>query len=150
MARVTVEMKAKEQWGTTTVPQFCTYLLKDGSMLNGSYEGFQRDIDHREINQFLYHKPDSKNLGSSYPYIYRFMKRGNIRMSCNEETIAFEFWKTPTREQWLIIKNLLKEADELGLDIYIEKYYPNQEMKVFYNKFDFIEWLTNHAKYYIY
>ena len=147
MSRLTIVMKAKAEWGTTTIPQFCTYMLKDGSMLNGSYGGFQRDIDHREINQFLYHKPDSKNLGSGHPYIYRFMKLGNIRMNCNKSTIAFEFWKTPTQEQWLTIKDLFREADELGLDIYIEKYYPNQERKVFYDKFAFIEWLKNHVNY---
>ena len=53
MKRKTIEEKAIQAWGTTNVPKFCTYLLINGEMLNGSYEGYRRDIDHREINEFM-------------------------------------------------------------------------------------------------
>lgn len=74
MRRRTIEERAIKEWGTTEVPQFAVYMLKNGEMLNGSYEGFQRDRDHREINEFMYSTKNSKYSG--YPYIYRFMKNG--------------------------------------------------------------------------
>lgn len=145
MKKRTMEERAKETWGTTSVPQFCTYMLKTGEMLNGSYEGFWRDRDHREINEFM-----PCILTKQSDYINRFMKRGNIRMNCNKESICFEFWKTPTRDQWIKINSILKEAEDLGMNIYIEKYYPKKSHKVFRDRYDFMEYLLTKIDYFLY
>lgn len=149
MKKRTMEERAKETWGTTLVPQFCTYMLTTGEMLNGSYEGYWRDRDHREINVFMPHLKTTPK-GTGYPYIIRFMKRGNIRMSCNKESICFEFWKIPTREQWGEINSILREAEDLGMNIYIEKYYPKKSNKVFQDRYDFMEYLLKKIDYFLY
>ncbi len=145
----TIEQRAKEEWGTTEVPQFAIYMLTDGEMLNGSFGGFQRDRDHREINEFM---PKLSN-GKPYegmPYIRRFMKRGNIRMHCNRDSINLQFWKTPTREQWISLRELLKECEELGMRVYIEKYYPYKRSITFYDKKSFLEWLSSQVNWCLY
>ena len=119
MKRKIIEERAKITWGTTEVPQFAIYMLTDGTMLNGSFGGFQRDRDHREINEFMPHINNGKPY-EGYPYIRRFMNRGNIRMSCNRESINLQFWKTPTREQWHSLRQILEEAEDLRQSIYIE------------------------------
>ena len=149
MKRRTIEQRAKEEWGTTMVPQFSVYMLTDGEMLNGSFGGFQRDRDHREINEFM----PKLNNGKSYegmPYIRRFMKRGNIRMHCNRESVNLQFWKTPTREQWITLKEILKECEELDMRIYIEKYYPLKRSITFYNRESFAEWLSSQVNWCLY
>ena len=149
MIRKTIETRAKAEWGTTEVPQFAVYMLTDGSMLNGSFGGFQRDRDHREINEFMPHINNSKPY-EGYPYIRRFMNRGNIRMSCNRESINLQFWKTPTIEQWRTIKTILKEAREFGLSIYIEKYYPKKRSICFFEKDEFANWLSERVNWCLY
>lgn len=150
MKRRTIEERATQAWGTTNVPQFCTYLLTNGEMLNGSYEGHQRDIDHREINEFMPIGRNEKYEYISTQYIYRFMKRGNIRMNCTNESICFEFWKIPTKEQWRTLKLIFKEAYEFNMTIYIEKYNPNSQNKFFYDRLEFEDWLQQHATYSLY
>lgn len=149
MRRRTIEERAKAEWGTTTVPQFSVYLLTDGEMLNGSFGGFQRDRDHREINEFM----PKLNNGKSYegmPYILRFMKRGNIRMHCNRESINLQFWKIPTRDQWITLRTILKECEDLGMRIYIEKYYPYKRSETFYSLHDFSCWMYNNVNWCLY
>lgn len=150
MKRKTIEEKAIQAWGTTNVPKFCTYLLINGEMLNGSYEGYRRDIDHREINEFMPVVNKKEYEYSSTHYIYRFMKRGNIRMNCNEDSICFEFWKIPTREQWRTLQWIIKEASQFDMSIYIEKYNPNSQNKIFRDKLEFEDWLQQHANYFLY
>lgn len=149
MRRRTIEQRAKAEWGTTTVPQFAIYMLTDGEMLNGSFGGFQRDRDHREINEFM---PKWEN-GRHYdgmPYIYRFIKRGNIRMSCNRESINLMLWKIPTRDQWITLRTILKECEELNMRIYIEKYYPLKRSITFYDRESFVEWLSSQVSWCLY
>lgn len=149
MKRRTIEERAKQEWGTTEIPQFAIYMLPDGDMLNGSFEGFQRDRDHREINEFM----PTLNNGKLYdgiPYIRRFMKRGNIRIHCDKESINLQFWKTPTRDQWISLRTILKECEELNMSIYIEKYYPLKRSITFYDKETFVEWLSSHVNFYLY
>ena len=149
MKRRTIEQRAKAEWGTTMVPQFSVYMLTDGEMLNGSFGGFQRDRDHREISAFM----PKLNNGKSYegmPYIRRFMKRGNIRMHCNRESVNLQFWKTPTREQWITLREILKECEDLDMRIYIEKYYPLKRSITFYNKESFVKWLSSQVNWCLY
>ena len=150
MKRRTIEQRAKEEWGTTTVPQFAVYMLLDGDMLNGSFGGFQRDRDHREINEFMPKLNNGKPY-EGYPYIQRFINRGNIRMNCNRESINLQFWKTPTYEQWKTIRWIIKEAEELNLKIRIEKYYSNNKKTIcFYDRESFVEWLSSQVNWCLY
>lgn len=149
MRRRTIEQRAKAEWGTTTVPQFAIYMLTDGEMLNGSFGGFQRDRDHREINEFM-PKLDNGKPYEGMPYIYRFIKRGNIRMSCNRESINLMLWKIPTRDQWITLRTILKEFEELNMSIYIEKYYPHKRNITFYDKESFGKWLSSQVNWCLY
>ena len=150
MKRKTIEERATQAWGTTNVPQFCTYLLTNGEMLNGSYEGYRRDIDHREINEFMPVVNKKEYEYSSTPYVHRFMKRGNIRMNCNDNSICLEFWKIPTREQWRTLQWIFEEASKFDMSIYIEKYNPNSQNKIFRSKWEFEDWLQQHVNYFLY
>lgn len=145
---ITIEAKAKRTWGTTEVPQFATYMLQDGTMLNGTYGGHQRDIDHRQIAEVMY--ITSKKTYDGLPYVRRFMARGNIRMNCNSNSINLQFWKAPSRDQWITLRDIFKEAKELGLPIYIEKYYPQKRAKVFFNEIDFANWLKQQVNWCLY
>ena len=150
MKRRTIEQRAKAEWGTTTVPQFAVYMLPNGDMLNGSFGGFQRDRDHREINEFMPKLNNGKPY-EGYPYIQRFINRGNIRMNCNRESINLQFWKTPTYEQWKTIRWIIKEAEELNLKIRIEKYYSNNKKTIcFYDRESFVEWLSSQVNWCLY
>lgn len=149
MKRKTIEERAKQEWGTTEIPQLAIYMLLDGDMLNGSFEGFQRDRDHREINEFMPILNNGK-LYDGMPYIRRFMKRGNIRIHCDKESINLQFWKTPTRDQWISLRTILKECEELNMRIYIEKYYPLKRSITFYDKKTFVEWLSSQVNFYLY
>ena len=149
MRRRTIEERAIKEWGTTEVPQFAIYMLKNGEMLNRSYEGFQRDRDHREINEFMPCVKNGKHY-EGYPYIFRFLNRGNIRMNCNRDSINIQFWHIPSYEQWQTLKWILKDAEELSLSIYIEKYYPNKKPICFFDKLSFSEWLSDKVNYYLY
>lgn len=149
MIRKTIEQKALAEWGTTKEPRFAVYMLTDGSMLDGSFGGFQRDRDHREINEFMPHINNGKPY-EGYPYIRRFMNRGNIRMSCNKESINLQFWHTPTWEQWHSLRKILEDAEELGQSIYIEKYYPKKRSVCFLDKYSFVNWLSERVNWCLY
>ena len=148
MKRKTIEERAKIAWGTTEVPQFAIYMLTDGTMLNGSYEGHQRDIDHREINEFMPCVGGKSYEG--YPYIFRFLNRGNIRMNRNRDGINIQFWHTPTYEQWQTLRQILKDAEEMRQSIFIEKYYPNKGSKVFFDRYSFANWLSERVNWCLY
>lgn len=149
MRRRTIEQIAKAEWGTTQVPQFAIYMLTDGEMLNGSFGGFQRDRDHREINEFMPHLNNGKHY-EGMPYIRRFMKRGNIRIHCNNDSINLQFWKIPTIDQWYVLRKLLKDCEDLGMRVYVEKYYPYQRSETFYTLHDFSCWMYNKVNWCLY
>lgn len=145
----TIEIRAKAEWGTTKEPRFAVYMLTDGTMLDGSYEGRQRDRDHREINEFMPCINNGRPY-EGYPYIRRFMNRGNIRMSCNRESINIQFWHIPTWEQWQSLRKILEDAKKLGQSIYIEKYYPKKRPICFFDKYSFANWLSEKVNWCLY
>lgn len=150
--RKTIEQRALEHWGETLIPQHATYLLISGEMLNGSYEGRQRDIDHREINEFMpcIKKEKSNNYYAGYEYITRFLNRGNIRMNCSNTDFNLELRRIPTYEQWWSLKRLLDEAEELNQNICIELKYNKKSPLVFYDKWEFIEFLRGKLSFCLY
>ena len=64
--------------------------------------------------------------------------------------LCFEFWKIPTREQWRTLQLIIKEASQFDMSIYIEKYNPNSQNKIFRNKWEFEDWLQRHVNYFLY
>ena len=87
-----IEERARKVFGETDIFEFAGYMLEDGTMLNFSHEGYQRDEDHRIIGQFF-------EKAQGYDAIMKFMRRGNIRCSCGSFGYMFSFIKEPTEEQ---------------------------------------------------
>lgn len=57
-----------QRYGLTDNFIFSVWMLRDGRLVNGSYEGHQRDVDHHEIEDFF--KPSKlESPGSSYIYM---------------------------------------------------------------------------------
>lgn len=122
MKPYSIEAKAKKMFGITDIFQLGGYLMPNGEMLNFSYEGYQRDEDHRIIGQFF-----SKAVGTEA--MLKFMRRGNIRMMCFPRRkygfyggvdYGFELIKKPTREQLNMLKEAWDDADVMESDFYIE------------------------------
>ena len=88
-----IENRAKKYYGLTDRFQLAGYLLTDGTMLNFSDEGYQRDQDHRNIGYF-YKKASGNNA------LRKFLKRGNIRIMCHGKDYNFEYYRLPTKEQF--------------------------------------------------
>lgn len=141
---MTIEERAVKTYGLTDIPEFAGYMLANGTMLNFSYEGNQRDEDHRNVSQFFKH---SENDGCFSKYMYKFIDRGNIRCSCNECCYGFEFSKVPTREQWLALYKLYQRAEAMGMSFVIEQKLTNNAIHPFYDFYDFMDWLSYEADY---
>lgn len=109
-----IEERAKKLFGLTNIFEFAGYMLEDGTMLNFSYGGYQRDEDHRIIGQFYKKAQGTQALG-------KFMRRGNIRMMCHPNYYYLEFAKPPTTEQISRIKEIEKDAHKLGYEFLLEK-----------------------------
>lgn len=82
-----MERLAIERFGTTDVQEFAGFITRNGSMLDFSYEGRQRDMDHREVNDLFdeWDGPIEPNIGdrpgANSGNLIRFMNLGNIRVS---------------------------------------------------------------------
>ena len=114
MKQYSIEEKARRKFGETEVFQLAGYLLEDGSMLNFSYEGYQRDEDHRIIGQFF------KNATGT-PALLKFMRRGNVRVMCHRDNYCFEYIKPLTKAQKRVILDAAKEAENLGYYFTLER-----------------------------
>lgn len=82
----TITHNAKQIFGTTDRCDLAGYILPDGSMLNFSYEGYQRDMNHRELNELIESLPDNmvaKELESGTDTMLWVMNHGFIRTSCS-------------------------------------------------------------------
>lgn len=113
---MTIEQRLIAKCGLTNDFYLSLWMLKNGQLVNGSYEGHQRDIDHHEIGEFF--KPSKRQTpGSSYIYIRKFMNRGNIRMGCSPCGCCVEFTKIPTQEQFNMLQRLANFAYDNGLPI---------------------------------
>ena len=109
-----IEERAKKHYGLTDIFEFAGYMLEDGTMLNFSTENRQRDADHRDAN-FLF-----KNA-SGTEVINKLMRRGNIRVICNDYGLCFEFSKKITKMQLSRLREAEKLADIYNIDFYFEK-----------------------------
>lgn len=70
---MTIEEKVLKEYGRTDDPVLSVWMLRDGTLVNGSCEGFQRDIDHHQIISFF--SPSRKeDPGSPELYVKKFIK----------------------------------------------------------------------------
>lgn len=95
---MTIEERLIHDLGITPNFNHAVWLLPDGTLINGSHEGRQRDVDHHEIG-FYFKKSKYDTGGDSYLYIKKFMNRGNIRWGCDKDNMTIEFTKKPTEKQ---------------------------------------------------
>lgn len=68
---MTIEQRLIKELGTTDDPVFAVWLLRDGTYVNGTIEGHQRDIDHHEISAF-YRPSKRQQPGGWGLYVYKF------------------------------------------------------------------------------
>lgn len=110
---MTIEERLLKKYGQTTNPELAVWMLQDGTMVNGSYGGRVREMDHLEINEF--YKPSIRAVpGSGIIYIEKFMRRGNIRMGCNDAVACFSYMKTPTESQLKVICSFMERYHQQG------------------------------------
>lgn len=83
-AHGSVETSLLRQYGQTDNFGLAVWLLRDGTLVNGSFEGNQRDLDHRHIADFY---PGLDPVDA----ICKFMRRGNVRMGFSGNVPCFEF-----------------------------------------------------------
>lgn len=108
-----IEERARKVFGETEIYSFAGYILEDGSMLNFSYGGYQRDEDHRIVGQFF------KNATGTEAML-KFMRRGNVRVMCNKDGYCFEFIKPLTHWQRQVITEAALEAESLNIPFVLE------------------------------
>jgi len=128
-----IEERAKAMFGTTEIHEFAGYIFENGEMLNLSYEGYQRDEDHRIISQFFSTAYDTDAM-------HKFMRRGNIRVMCSRTHYFFEFIKKPTKAQINQIRNAYLYAYKNGIEFMIERSdNKGHAVEQFYDLYEFLE-----------
>lgn len=101
---MTIEQRLVRDYGVTDDPALAVWLLRDGTLVNGSHEGHQRDVDHREIN--AYFKPSVRARPAEGDlYIAKFERRGNVRWHLNEFGMCLELVGPPSAAQLRVIAN---------------------------------------------
>ena len=97
--------KAVEYFGLTENPNLAGYLLTNGNMLKFSYDGYQRNIDHREIKDVLdYVSTEESNSNA----MIEFINYGNIRL--NER--CMELSKPCTEKQLKTIASIIRRIKQ--------------------------------------
>lgn len=109
-----IEAKMLHEFGETYNVTCAGYILEDGTMINMSYDGFSRSEDHRYVGCFF-----NKAQGSEA--MYRFMRRGNIRVKCSDSFYGFEYIKEPTMQQRKVITKAMYYAYRNGIPFRIEQ-----------------------------
>lgn len=117
---MTIEERAYKDWGETNNPFHACWMTTDGRMLNGSYEGYQRDRDHRDIS-FYFTRSVREDPGSSQIYLRKFENRGNIRMSCTDFEFCFEISRTVTEKQLRTMRKIASIAERTGIPCTVVK-----------------------------
>ena len=118
---ITIEEKLVRQYGVTDMPELCVWMLRDGTMVNGSYEGHQRDIDHRCISEY-FKRSKFEDPGSALIYVKKFMRRGNIRYGCSDFGYCIELTQPPSSEQFAKIQKHMRYAIMNHIDTCIGRY----------------------------
>lgn len=110
-----IEEKAKRYYKTTDVFEISGYMLQDGTMLDFSEGTGAFRQDHANICYFF--KGDGTQGYSRY--IYKFLRRGNIRL--HPESLGFEFTLLPTKDQYEALRQLNKDYCFKNIDRYTKE-----------------------------
>lgn len=135
---MTIEQKAISVYGLTDEPELATWLLASGDMLNGTYCGLRRDVDHHEISQF-FKRSVYQDPGSAYIYVKKFLRRGNIRVVCSESHYGLEYAVTPTPAQIQTIRRIHLLAERNAIPFLIERFPTRSGVRV--KTFDYTEFI---------
>ena len=104
-----IENRMLRYYGCCENYSLATWLLADGTLLNGSCEGHQRDVDHAEAG-YYFKKAQGKEA------VKKMLRRGNIRVMCQDDSgYLFQVTRKPTSEQKAVIRKAREQADELGI-----------------------------------
>ena len=109
-----IEAKMVKKYGETYNVECAGYILEDGTLINMSYNGIQRDEDHNCVGEFF------ENIQGAEA-MYRFMKRGNVRVMCNRSFYGFEYIKEPTEAQRKVITKAMNYAYRNGITFYVDE-----------------------------
>ena len=117
---MTIEQKMLKAWGEAQSPETAIWILKDGTFVNGCMDpyGRHRNVDHSEVNQF-YKRSKFEDPGSSYIYLLKTIRRGNIRMSMDGHAATFELYGLPTKAQWRAMGRAFVSARRLDKPVEI-------------------------------
>lgn len=144
---MTIEQRLIKAYGTTTRPELAVWLLRDGTYVNGTYEGFQRDVDHHEISRF--YKTSKNHVPGSYGlYVYKFMNRGNIRVGCSDAGWCYEMSKKPSREQADRLFDAILEAQEADTHACFGRKGRSSSNPIWTDEFRFLEYINRYTDYY--
>ncbi len=99
--------KAIKHFGLTENWKLAGYLLTDGQMLNFSYDGYMRDMDHRDIKDVITHD------GTYNGALIKFVNYGHIRVM----QTGFELSKQPTEKQRKTLSRCINRLEDLYVDI---------------------------------
>lgn len=94
--------KVKNRFGVTTDLNLAGYILTDGSMICLSYDGYMRDIDHRDIKEVM----DIDTSDDPSAAMIAFISYGNIRVNNR----CLEISKLPTHRQKEVIAKFINKA----------------------------------------
>lgn len=106
--------KAVKEFGITDNPSLAGFIIPDGRMLDFSSKGHGggRTRDHSEIGTIFSTKIKSI---SGHQAIEKFGALGNIRLIYSTNSIAFDIYKRPTRDQYDTIDDILHNADTVTI-----------------------------------
>ena len=140
---MTIEQKLVKQYGTTDCPEFATWMLKDGTMVNGTFEGYQRDVDHICVALFYKQKAGKEACRNPYTYLRKFMDRCNLRICTSDGCFGFHFSGAPMQKQVDRILTLYHEADGFYPESYILHHTRSGETRM--NIYQFIDYLKRYT-----
>ena len=109
-----IESRAEGKYGKTSFFPLAVWLLSDGTLLNGSREGFQRDIDHAEIGEF-YQKAQGVDA------VFKFMRRGNVRVMCSRNGYLFQYIRPLTLDQKNVLRKAFRSARKKNIPFSLQK-----------------------------
>lgn len=112
---MTIEQRLAHDLGTTRDPHLAVWLLRDGTLVNGSVEGHQRDVDHHEIGSY-FNRSNRETPGSSAIYVAKFERRGNVRWGCSPYGYWAELSGPPSQQTLDVLARHFLRASRAGIE----------------------------------
>lgn len=101
--------RAIAEFGLTENPLLAGYLLPDGSLLNFSDSGYDRDRDHRQVEFLFPRRPDDEERSHT---MWRFVDKGAVRWSYmlhGGESLYLAFIHPLTSAQLRVVASVLTD-----------------------------------------